>query len=146
MTVVDLGCGPGFFTLPMAELTDKNGKVIAIDVQAKMLENLQKKITALSVTNIEIINSSYQTFETINKVDFILAAYVIHELPNKKEWLKTLYNSLKKGGHLLVIEPNFVVTKKDFIQTRELVLDTGFELIKKPCVLFSKVILAKKRM
>ena len=146
MTVVDLGCGPGFFTLPMAELTDKEGKVIAIDIQAKMLENLQEKITASGVTNIEIINSADQTFEAINKVDFILAAYVIHELPNRKEWLNTLYNSLKKGGLLLVIEPNVVVSRNDFIQTKELVLDTGFELIKKPCVLFSKVILAKKRM
>ena len=144
MAVVDLGCGPGFFTFPMAELAGKTGNIIAIDVQEKMLKIVQEKIVAQKVVNIEILNSSYKKFNAVNKVDFVLAAYVIHELPNKKEWIKRLYSGLKKGGHLLVIEPNLVVSKKEFKLAKELVLDAGFEFIKKPQVLFSKVILAKK--
>ncbi len=144
MTVVDLGCGPGFFTIPIRSLTGKNGKIIAIDVQEEMLEILQRKISTLAVTNIEMINSSYQPFDSVNTVDFILAAYVIHELRNKKEWIQKLYTSLKNGGQLLIIEPSIVVSKKDFKQTKELVLATGFELIKKPRVLFSKAILVRK--
>lgn len=36
-TVIDAGCGPGFFTLPMAEMVGENGMVIAVDVQEGML-------------------------------------------------------------------------------------------------------------
>lgn len=38
MTVLDMGCGPGFFTIEIAKLLNGSGKVIAADLQAGMLE------------------------------------------------------------------------------------------------------------
>ncbi|MEN8212415.1 MAG: methyltransferase domain-containing protein, partial [Thermodesulfobacteriota bacterium] len=44
MTVLDLGCGPGFFSVDMAQMVGKSGRVIASDLQDGMLEKLQSKI------------------------------------------------------------------------------------------------------
>lgn len=44
MTVVDLGCGPGFFTIEMAKLLNRSGTVIAADLQEGMLEKVRQKI------------------------------------------------------------------------------------------------------
>ena len=44
MTAVDLGCGPGFFTIDMALLAGRSGRVIAVDLQEGMLEKLREKI------------------------------------------------------------------------------------------------------
>ena len=44
MTVLDVGCGPGFFTLDMARLVGPSGRVIAADLQEGMLEKLGQKI------------------------------------------------------------------------------------------------------
>ncbi|MBP1631296.1 MAG: methyltransferase type 11, partial [Bacteroidetes bacterium] len=44
MTVLDLGCGTGYFTLEIAKLLNKRGKVIATDVQKGMLEILKQKL------------------------------------------------------------------------------------------------------
>ena len=42
-TVMDMGCGPGYFTIDMAKLVGPKGRVIAIDIQTKMLERVRKK-------------------------------------------------------------------------------------------------------
>ena len=42
-TVMDLGCGPGFITIDMAKLAGPKGKVIAVDLQEKMLAHVEKK-------------------------------------------------------------------------------------------------------
>ena len=60
---MDLGCGPGVFTLPMAEITGSSGKVIAVDVQEKMLEKVKKK--AISAGLCERIIFHRSSFEKI---------------------------------------------------------------------------------
>ena len=42
-TVIDLGCGPGFFTLPLARMAGETGSVIAVDLQPEMLEQLRQR-------------------------------------------------------------------------------------------------------
>ena len=42
-TVLDLGCGPGTFSIVMAKMVGESGKVIAVDVQEEMLQILRKK-------------------------------------------------------------------------------------------------------
>jgi len=47
--VVDIGCGMGYFTIPMAKLVQKKGKVIAVDMQFKMLSGLWKRANQAGV-------------------------------------------------------------------------------------------------
>ena len=48
MTVLDLGCGPGFFSIEIAKLLNNSGKVIAADLQEGMLDKLRKKIKGIT--------------------------------------------------------------------------------------------------
>jgi len=41
--VADIGCGPGFFTVEMARLVGSRGKVLAVDVQKRMLDILRRR-------------------------------------------------------------------------------------------------------
>ncbi len=56
MTVVDLGCGPGFFSLELARLVGDNGKVIAADLQQAMLDKVKKKISRELEKGLNFIN------------------------------------------------------------------------------------------
>ncbi|MBK7733458.1 MAG: class I SAM-dependent methyltransferase [Bacteroidales bacterium] len=56
MTVLDLGCGTGYFTLETAKLLDNNGKVIAADVQKGMLDILKQKLHVSKSTFNSIIS------------------------------------------------------------------------------------------
>jgi ubiquinone/menaquinone biosynthesis C-methylase UbiE len=44
MTVLDVGCGPGFFSIELAQMVGKSGRVIASDLQEGMLRKLREKI------------------------------------------------------------------------------------------------------
>ena len=54
MTVMDIGCGVGFFTIPMSEIAGKQGKVIAVDLQPEMLAGLDKNVGKAGVDNITL--------------------------------------------------------------------------------------------
>src|SRR3954447_5970259 len=52
-TVCDMGCGNGFYTLKLAKLVGKDGRVIAVDIQPEMLELLKTAAKTEKLTNIE---------------------------------------------------------------------------------------------
>jgi len=142
MTVLDLGCGPGFFTFEIAGLMNGNGKVIAADLQPGMLEKVRSKI----IKNGKIPNIVLHTCETVRigvneKVDFILAFYVIHEIPDHVKLFKELKGILKPGGRILIVEPNFHVRKKAFEQMRKTAEDTGFETCKYKKMVMSRTLI-----
>jgi ubiquinone/menaquinone biosynthesis C-methylase UbiE len=144
MRTIDLGCGTGYFAIPMAKMVGETGCVLALDIQPEMLDILQENIDYSDSHNIYPVNLSSESLPNNYEADFILAAYVMHELPNQSFWIKQLYENLKSGGHFLVIEPNFVVRKSDFQKTVDLLLTNGFELISTPKIFLSRSILVKK--
>ncbi len=144
MRIIDLGCGTGYFAIPMAKMTGKDGSVLALDIQTEMLDILQENIDYSDSHNVYPINLSNESMPTNYEADFILAAYVMHELPNQDFWIQQLYQNLKCGGYLFILEPNFVVSKSNFQKTVELLLTNGFELISTPKVFLSRSILVKK--
>jgi ubiquinone/menaquinone biosynthesis C-methylase UbiE len=79
--VLDLGCGTGYFTLEIAKLLEKRGKVIAADVQKGMLDVLKQKLENSELQKqIQIHNNQEDTLNLTEKVDFILAFYSFHEM------------------------------------------------------------------
>ncbi len=58
-TVIDVGCGPGYFTVPMAEITGSGGRVIAVDLQDAMLEKLAKRdLDKIEKTEVEAFHNA----------------------------------------------------------------------------------------
>jgi ubiquinone/menaquinone biosynthesis C-methylase UbiE len=73
--VADLGCGPGFYTLALADCVGNEGKVYAVDSDEKVIQDLKKKVEKGSHQNIETHASSASDLNFIidGSVDFILA-------------------------------------------------------------------------
>lgn len=139
MKVLDVGCGPGFFSIELAKIVGKNGKVFSVDLQEGMLQKLASKIkgTTLEET-IKLIKCEQDEIIIKEKVDFILAFYMVHEVPNKDNFFKTLKNILTDDGLLLIVEPKlFHVTKKEFDLTIAKAETVGFKATKGPKLSFS---------
>ena len=144
MTVLDLGCGPGFFSLEIANLLQNTGKVIAADLQEGMLEKVRNKITGTEFEQrIEIHKCGNSQIGISEQVDFILAFYMVHEVLNQDLLFKELKSILKPGGRLYIIEPWFHVTKKAFEVMIGKIGSIGFEVIESPKVFFSRTVLLK---
>lgn len=131
-TVIDLGCGPGFFTIPMAELVGKKGKIIAVDLQNEMLTKLKKKAAAKNVTDritYHLCEKEHINLNLNKKADFMLAYYLVHETPNPDTFLKEAKSLLKTGGKFLIVEPRFHVNRKKFEKTVVLAMQAGFTVL-----------------
>jgi len=114
-TVFDMGCGPGFFSVDMAEMVGSSGKVVAIDLQKKMLERVEKKATKYGIAE----RMAYHRCEAARigfpqKADFILAFYVVHETPDPRAFLEEIKTMLKPDGKILAVEPTMHVSKRTF--------------------------------
>ena len=89
MRVLDYGCGPGYFTIPLAEMVGGSGYVIAADLQEGMLQKLREKIEGKELASRIILHKCEQDKIGVSEnVDFILAFYVIHEVPDKERLFK----------------------------------------------------------
>ena len=145
MTVLDFGCGPGFFTIDMAQMVGKSGRVIAADLQEGMLHKLRDKIKGTELENRITLHKCEEDKIGISKnVDFVLAFYIVHEVVNKDKLFTEIETILKPNGQLLIVEPPFHVSKKAFEVTIDKAKAAGFTEVNRPKVLFNKAVLLKK--
>lgn len=143
MVVLDLGCGPGFFTTEISELLSGTGKVIGADLQEGMLLKLKNKAKKLNLNNVKTHKTEKDSINLKEKVDFILVFYMLHEVPNQKKFLNELKDLLNNGGKLLISEPKFHVKKEDFEKLLQIISESGFEIIEKPNIFISRSVLIK---
>jgi len=146
MTVLDLGCGPGFFSIEIAKLMNGSGKVIAADLQEGMLEKVRQKIKGTALEpRIVLHKCQEERIDLTEKVDFVLAFYMVHEVPDQDKLFRELKSILKPGGQILIIEPKFHVSKKSFDSMIDSVKGIGLEVQDRPKVFFSRTIVLKHR-
>ena len=116
-TVIDIGCGPGFFSIEMAKLVGKNGKVIAVDLQEKMIAHVKKKADKHAMQDrMEFRQCDANAIGLNRKADFILAYYMVHETPSPLHFMEEARGMLKDGSKMLVVEPKMHVSKSIFAQ------------------------------
>ena len=119
-TVMDIGCGPGFFSIEMARMVGPQGKAIAVDLQEKMLGHVKRKAAKYGMTDrMEFHQCEADSIGLNIEADFILAYYMVHETPNIANFFKEIAAMLKNGGQALVVEPRFHVNKAMFAETLE---------------------------
>ena len=142
MTVLDIGCGSGFFSTEMAKMVGDSGMVIAADLQEGMLDILKKKILGTEIEKrIRLHKCEEDKIGISEKVDFTLAFYMVHEVPDHKKFFKEIISMLKSNGKFLIVEPKyFHVSKRDFEKTVKAAMDIGFNPVEKPRVFLGRTI------
>ena len=135
-TVADLGCGPGFFTVPLGK-TVIFGKVHALDVQQEMLDATQERLRGVRLTNVETALSEEDRIPLEDEsVDGVFAAFMVHEVDDPKGLLGECFRALTKGGWLALLEWHKrkmddgppLKERIDEPDMRSLALDAGFQL------------------
>jgi len=146
MTGLDLGCGLGFFSLPMARLTGPSGRVIAVDVQEKMLGVLRKRAGRADLQDrIKTIVSRPEELPLQEKVDFALAMWMVHETPDERKFFLQIKECLQPESRFLVAEPKRHIPLSRFERTLEMAGDCGLRLVETPRVGLSHAALLAPR-
>ena len=145
MTVLDLGCGPGFFTLELARMVGASGRVIASDLQGGMLEKIRTKVRATELApRITLHRCQENRIGVSAQVDFVLAFYMVHEVPDQEGFFHEIGSILRPGGQVLVVEPPLHVSNKAFAATLATARAAGFTPAPGPRVLLSKTAILRK--
>ena len=102
-TLLDIGAGSGFFTIPMAKKTKEI--VYALDFDSRMLNVISEKAIKEDLQNIKLIESTIEALSLEDEsIDFIMASLILHEVESLSKVLSKLYEVTKIGGHLLCLE------------------------------------------
>jgi ubiquinone/menaquinone biosynthesis C-methylase UbiE len=132
MTVLEPGCGMGYFTLPLARMVGAKGRVIAVDIQPKMLAGLSKRAQKAGLSDrIEIRRAASDGLgveDLAGQVDFVAAIHMVHEMPDARSFLSEVRRALKSGGRILVVEPKGHVSKTHFAETLAAAEQVGFQV------------------
>jgi ubiquinone/menaquinone biosynthesis C-methylase UbiE len=112
MTVLDAGCGPGRLTIPLARAVGGQGEVVALDLQAGMLERVREKVEAEGLANIRLLQAGLgEGALEQGKFDRAVLVTVLGEIPEREPALNEVFDALKPGGILsvteLVFDPHF---------------------------------------
>lgn len=109
MTVLEIGPGMGYFTITLARMVGPTGKVVAVDIQDKMLSALRKQAMTNGMSDrVETRITqpgSLGVSDLSGRVDFAFAFAVVHEVPDKERLSEEVHSALKPGGTLFMADP-----------------------------------------
>jgi ubiquinone/menaquinone biosynthesis C-methylase UbiE len=98
--VLDYGCGPGGYIVPLAKLVGESGKVYALDIHPLAIQKVQNIASKKQLANMETILSDCQTGLPDNSLDVVLLYDIFHHLSDPHVVLKELCRVLKSDGIL----------------------------------------------
>ncbi len=105
MTLCDMGCGNGFYSLQLAKMAGPSGRVLSVDIQAEMLAELRQRFEAEAIENITpILGSFHSPRLPANSVDLILLVDVYHEFSHPEQMLHEMRQALKPAGVIVLVE------------------------------------------
>lgn len=142
-TALDIGCGMGFFTLAMARLVGEEGRVIAADLQPQMLARVSGRAEQAGLLSRIRLHPcpSPDRLGLTETVDFALAFWMVHEVPDTAQFLSECRQLLKPGARLLVVEPKLHVPLARFEHMVELARTAGLQPGPGPQVALSRAVL-----
>lgn len=127
-TVVDLGCGMGYFSVALAKMVAPDGQVIAVDLQSRMLAGARQRAERAGVLSRVTLHQSTPDWIGVDaQADFVLAFWMVHEVQNQPAFIRQVYDLIKPEGRFLLVEPKLHVTSTAFVKTVQIVLNAGLE-------------------
>jgi SAM-dependent methyltransferase len=148
MTVLEPGPGMGFFTLELARRVGPTGRVVAVDIQPRMLSSLKRRaVRAGLLDRVEARSAPPDTLgigDLAGAVDFTLAFALVHELPAVEPFFAEVAMASKPGAGLLFAEPAGHVKTVDFEAELAAAFHAGFQLVERPLIRRSRAAFLKK--
>ncbi|MBI3697314.1 MAG: amidohydrolase family protein [Acidobacteria bacterium] len=136
-TVADLGAGSGYFTLRFAHMLGPRGKVLAVDIDPKLLEKVAQRAKEQKAANVETVLAAPNDPKlAAGSVDVIFICDVIHHIDQRPAYYKLLARALQPDGRLVIVDfhkrelpvgppPAMKIAREDLIQEVE---TAGFHL------------------
>ncbi len=136
MLVLEPGCGMGFFTLDLARMVGPTGRVVAVDVQERMLSSLTRRARrARLLDRIEARLAQPDCLgvsDLARRVDVAFALHVVHEVPDAASFFSEIAATLKPDGRVVFVEPRGHVSEKAFAASLSLAEQAGFQVVERP--------------
>ncbi|MDP7167923.1 MAG: methyltransferase domain-containing protein [Nitrospinota bacterium] len=105
MTMLDAGCGPGFFCMPACRIVGKDGSVLVCDISPLMLQELREQKKRLGLKNLHIRKSSNPKIPLSDGcADFAMPGFVLHETATPEALMGEAHRALRPGGRVIVVE------------------------------------------
>lgn len=131
MSVLELGPGPGFFTVESAQRvysSESVGKLYCLDIEPAMIARVKKKILKKALENVELMVGDGECLPYINgSFDLAYMVTVLGEMPDKNRALQELYRVIRPGGVLSISEylpdPDYPLRRTTIARARR----AGFE-------------------
>lgn len=127
MNVLEMGCGPGYYTPAIARAISPGGKVTALDLQQEMLDIVEGKIKKQGLKNVSTVKGNAQTLPFDDQsFDFIWALYVLEEVADLERVAREMFRILRPGGTVAVAQVSFDFTKEQKAYMRYIMPRVGF--------------------
>ena len=147
--MLEPGPGMGFFTIPLARLVGASGRVVALDLQPKMIERLKRraaKAALLERVDARVVASDSMALDDLaGHVDFTLAFAVVHEFPNAQRFFAEVARASKSGASLLLAEPRGHVNDEKFAEELAAAAASQFQVGARPVIRRSHAALLVKK-
>jgi ubiquinone/menaquinone biosynthesis C-methylase UbiE len=129
MTVLELGPGPGYFTVPAARRVGNAGRVLAVDVQPAMIAMLERRLAQSGLSNAEArIADAHHLPAADASVDAAFLVSVLGEIPEPGRALAELRRVLKPTGSLTIGESRGDPDRLGQVEVMDLCRQAGFQL------------------
>ncbi len=136
MVVLEPGPGMGYFTLPLAHLVGPSGRVVAVDLQERMLEALRRRAERAGLADrVETrlaTEGSLGVEDLAGRVDLCVAIHVAHEMPDPGGFFRQVRQALVPGGRVVVVEPRGHVSEAQLESIVAAALEAGLEVEQRP--------------
>ncbi|MGD2173939.1 MAG: class I SAM-dependent methyltransferase [Candidatus Brocadiaceae bacterium] len=135
MRCLEIGCGMGFFTIPLARMTQPGGRVVAVDVEPRLLSVLRGRAARAGVAEaIGTLVSSAERMRPEGRFGFALASWSLHETDDPVAAARRIGTALSAGARFLLAEPRLHVSRSRFRILCEAMCRGGLELVESPPV------------
>lgn len=139
MTVCDMGCGNGFYSLQLAKMVGPKGRVLCVDIQPEMLRLLERRAVDQGIDNlVPILGAVHDPRLPEASVDLILLVDVYHEFSHPEQMLQGMRASLKPDGVIALLEyraedPNVPIKPLHKMSKKQILKEftpNGFRLVR----------------